>query len=222
MGREPVALLAASGLARETMAAIEAAGTDEVVAVLDDDEASWGRPFGSVCVTGPIAAVADADDAALVVCAGSGAARAAIVARLGDLGIGDERYASVVHPSASVPGDCRVGRGTILLARVVLTAQVTVGRHVVAMPGVVLTHDDVVEDFATLCAGVVVGGDVRIGRGAYLGMNSSVREHRTVGAGSVLGMGAALITDLPDGEVWWGVPARRRPADRTAETVHGG
>jgi acyl-[acyl carrier protein]--UDP-N-acetylglucosamine O-acyltransferase len=89
-----------------------------------------------------------------------------------------------------------------------MTASVTVGRHVVAMPQATMTHDNTVDDFATLCAGVSLGGFVTVGRAAYLGMNSCVRQNVTVGAETTLGMGAALLSDLPDGQTWAGVPAR--------------
>jgi acyl-[acyl carrier protein]--UDP-N-acetylglucosamine O-acyltransferase len=77
------------------------------------------------------------------------------------------------------------------------------------MPNVTVTHDDVVGDYATLCAGVSLAGGVRVGEAAYLGANASVRQHLRVGDDSTLGMGASLLSDLPDGETWAGVPARR-------------
>ncbi|MEI7057909.1 NeuD/PglB/VioB family sugar acetyltransferase [Nocardioides sp. CCNWLW239] len=197
-------LVAASGLAAEVAAA--ASGYDQIVAV-DDDRERWGTVVGGAKVIGPVELVSDCG-ADLVVCAGSGRVRRRLVERLLDHRVAPERFATVVHPDASVADGCEVGPGSVLLAGARLTAQVTVGQHVVVMPNVVLTHDDIVEDFATVCAGVALGGEVVVGEAAYLGMNSSVRQRLTVGAGAVLGMGAVLLEDLPAGETWAGVPAR--------------
>jgi sugar O-acyltransferase (sialic acid O-acetyltransferase NeuD family) len=203
----PLLLLAASGLAREVLATLEQLSGLEVRGILDDAPNLQSTAVGSSGVVGTVDQVGEHGDARLLVCAGSGRSRAAIVARLRHLGIGDDRYATVVHPTTVVPGTCTIGRGSILLAGTVLTSDVVVGQHVVAMPNVTMTHDDQIDDFVTLCAGVSLGGSVHVDAWAYLGMNSSVREHTTVGAGSVLGMGAVLLRDLPAGETWVGVPA---------------
>lgn len=203
-----VVLVAAGGLALETAEAARAGGLS-VEGCVDDDEGRWGTLAGGwLEVLGGLDLLAVRPDSPVVVCAGHGRVRERLVRRLRALGVGPERYTSVVHPSVDVPQSCSVGPGSVLLAGVVLTASVTVGRHVVVMPHVTLTHDDVVDDFATLCAGVRLGGGVHVGRGAYLGMASSVREKSTVGEGATLGMGGALLTDLPADEVWGGVPAR--------------
>lgn len=201
-------LVAASGLAREAMAAIKNTGTDYVLGFLDDDPALAGTRINGVPVLGTIADAVTYSGAQFVLCAGKGSVRERLARQLAGLGVADDRYATVIDASVAVPDGSVVGRGSILLANTVLTADVRVGRHVVAMPNVTLTHDDQLEDFATLTAGVSLGGGVRIGRGAYLGMNSSVRERCTVGAGATVGMGAAVVNDVPDGETWVGVPAR--------------
>jgi sugar O-acyltransferase (sialic acid O-acetyltransferase NeuD family) len=201
-------LVAASGLAREVLAIVRAHGLYDVVGFLDDSADLHGTIDG-VRVLGSVEDAAGRPDAAVLVCAGRGSVREAIVTRLAGVGVGPERFATIVHPDVEVPDTSSVGAGSILLAGVVLTTAVTVGDHVVVMPHVTLTHDDAVEDFATLCAGVTLGGWVSVGRRAYVGMNASVRERVRVGAGATLGMGAALLTDLPDDETWAGVPARR-------------
>jgi sugar O-acyltransferase (sialic acid O-acetyltransferase NeuD family) len=205
---QPILLLAASGLAREVLSVLRTAVDRRVVGFLDDDVALHGTAIDGVPVLGGIDAVSEHPVANLVVCAGSGQARSAIVARLAECGVEETRYARVIDPDVRIPPSCTVGEGTIVLAGTVFTADVTIGRHVVAMPNVVLTHDDTVEDYATLCAGVALGGRVHVGRGAYLGMNASVRQGLRIGAEATLGMGAALLSDLPDGERWAGVPAK--------------
>ncbi len=203
-----IVLVAGSGLALEVAEAARSVG-DRVIGCVDDDPAgAEERLRGRLPVLGGLAVLADLD-ADHVVCTGRGAVRERIVGRLAELGRSDEQAATVVDARAVVPPSCTVGAGSVLLAGTVVTAQVQIGRHVVCMPHVTLTHDDVVEDFATLCAGVVLGGGVRVGRRSYLGMNAAVREKCCVGADSVLGMGSVLLHDLPVGEVWAGVPARR-------------
>ena len=202
-------LVAASGLAREVLALLRSCGDDRRIQVVDDDPRLWGMTIGGVPVTGGLEVVRGLADHELLICAGRGTARRAISARLRELGVSPHRYTQVVHPSVNVPDDCEIGAGSILLAHTTLTSNVRLGKHVVVMPNTSLTHDDVVEDCATICAGVSLGGNVHVETGAYLGMNASVREGLRVGADSVLGMGAALVVDLPPGQVWGGNPASR-------------
>jgi sugar O-acyltransferase (sialic acid O-acetyltransferase NeuD family) len=201
-------LIAASGLAREVLATPEILERYDDRVVVDDDPARWGAVCGDAKVLGGLDLVHELPLHEVLLCTGQGRVRRALEQRLLAAGLAPSRFTSVVHPRAAIGTGCRVGAGSIVLAGVTLTADVTVGRHVVVMPGVTLTHDDVVGDYATLCAGVTLGGDVRVGEAAYLGMNASIREGVRIGRGSVLGMGAALLTHLPEGQTWAGVPAR--------------
>ncbi|NEN04811.1 acetyltransferase [Diaminobutyricibacter tongyongensis] len=198
-------LIGASGLAREVMAMEQS--HHRVIGVLDDDPALHGHPIGGADVLGGIDLASELPGA-IVVCVGSGAARRSIVSRLAALGVGSDRFATLVDESARISANSVVGHGTIILACSVLTSDVVVGRHVVVMPNCTLTHDDIVDDFATLAAGVTVGGVARIGEAAYLGMNASIRQKVSVGAGATIGMGAVVLTDVPEGQTWAGVPAR--------------
>jgi len=203
-----VLLIGASGLAREVAPVLREAGRD-LLGVLDDRHPELPRTVAGVPVLGGIDEVAMYPDAEVLVCVGSGLARAAIVERMSRLGVDPDRYATAIDPSVRNPGGCPVGAGSILLAGVTITADAVVGAHVVAMPGVVITHDCLVDDFATLAAGVTLGGSVRVGRGAYLGMNASVRPGTSVGPAATVGMGAVVLADVPDSETWAGVPARQ-------------
>ena len=205
----PLLIVGAGGFARETAAAVAEIDGLELLGFLDDDPALHGHQVDGVPVLGPIDAVADHRDARVVVCVGSPQryhTRRLLVERLA---LDAERYATVIHPAASVGRGTTIAPGTVLLAGVVTTTAVEIGAHVAVMPQVVLTHDDVIGDYVTFGSGVRLGGSARIEGGAYLGAGALVREGRTIGAGSLLGMGSVLLEDMPSGEIWAGVPAQR-------------
>nr|WP_174267593.1 NeuD/PglB/VioB family sugar acetyltransferase [Nocardioides zeae] len=199
-------VVAAGGLGREVASIAEDRGEHATIAFVDDDPRLWGHHVSGRPVVGGLEVVVERTDAAVVVCAGSGAARRRIVDRLTLLGVDPERFARVVDPGVRW-APWVVGPGSVVLAGAVLTTDVEIDDHVVVMPHVTLTHDVVVESFATLCAGVSLGGGVRVGGGALLGMNASVREGVRIGSDAVLGMGSVLLEDLPPGETWAGIPA---------------
>jgi sugar O-acyltransferase (sialic acid O-acetyltransferase NeuD family) len=202
----------AGGFARETVSAVHAINrvlpTFRLLGLLDDDPALHGAVRAGTPILGPLDTVHSHPDAVVVVCIGNPRAfgvRAAVVRRLG---LPPERYATLVHPSASVGAGCRIEPGTVILAGAVLTVDVTVGAHVSVMPHAVLTHDVVVEPFVTVASGAAAGGGVHLRTGCYLGAGAVLRENVTVGAGAQVGMGAVVLEDVGPGEVWVGNPAR--------------
>jgi sugar O-acyltransferase (sialic acid O-acetyltransferase NeuD family) len=205
-------LIGSGGFARETAEAVRAVNavrpTWELAGFLDDDPARQGTVIGGVPVLGPAELVHDRVDAAVALCTGrptNYVSRRQIAERLG---LDDARYATIVHPGATIGSTCHVGCGSVLLAHVDLTADVVIGRHVAVMPQVVLTHDVCVEDWSTLGAGVRLGGGCRIASGAYVGSGACVREGLTVGERAMIGMGSMVTRDVPAERLWFGAPAR--------------
>jgi sugar O-acyltransferase (sialic acid O-acetyltransferase NeuD family) len=222
---QPLVIVGAGGLGRETVAVVRAvnavAPTWDLLGFLDDGPDMVGQVLDGVTVLGPSSLLASGAPVkgwrrlgvrtgrpAAVMSTASPRAfstRAAIEARLDPA----TTYASVVHPMASLAAGTEVGAGSILLAHVVTTAPVAIGRHVAVMPHVVFTHDNVIGDYATFGAGAKLAGGVSVGSGAYIGSGALVREHVNIGEGSLVGMGAVVTRDVPAGEVWAGNPARR-------------
>ncbi|SDS37034.1 acetyltransferase [Actinopolymorpha singaporensis] len=208
-------IVGSGGFARETAQLAAVHPGWRLLGFCDDAPSTHGTVVDGVRVLGPVEdSVQDTarrTDAQLVVCVGKPGdygSRARIVARLDRLGVRADRYATLVHPTASVGPSCTLGPGCVLLAQTVLTASVRLGAHVAVMPHVTLTHDDVVEDFVTVASGVRLGGGVRVGTGAYIGAGALVREGLRIGPGSLVGMGSLVLTDVPAEQVWVGSPAR--------------
>ncbi len=204
-------LVGASGLAREVLAVVRATKSHQVVGYLDDDAARHGLSLRGVPIVGDLSALGDYPDAEVLLCVGKGADRQALARRIEHVRP-PVRYATVIHPSVDVPRGCSIGAGSVVLAHVAITADVSIGRHVVVMPNATLTHDDSVADYVTIASGVSLGGGVTVDRRAYLGMNACVREKVHIGPDATLGMGAVALRGIPATETWVGIPARRRPA----------
>lgn len=226
MAGRPLVLIGAGGLAREAVEAIRATNavrpTWDLLGFLDDDPVKHGSVIGGVTVLGDVASLDEFPDAAIVLCPGrpdNYISRRLLAERLA---LDTDRYATIIHPTATVGVTCAVGSGSVLLAHVDLTADVAVGQHVVVMPQVVLTHDTRVGDWATLASGVLVGGSCQIGRAAYVGAGACLREGIRVGESALIGMGSVVTRDVPAERMWFGTPARdvsRAPLDGLTDPV---
>jgi sugar O-acyltransferase (sialic acid O-acetyltransferase NeuD family) len=207
---QPLLLLGAGGLAREVLAAVrEMPGRWDPIGALDDDPGLHGARIDGLPVLGGFDLVHEYESTAVVACVANPrrpAVRTHVVERLG---LGPERWATIVHPAASIPPAVVIGHGSVLLAGVVVTAPQVIGHHVLAMPHVLLTHDNQVDDYVTLAGRVTLGGGVRLRQSAYLGQGALLREHVQVGEAAVIGMGSVVLSDVPAGEVWAGVPAKQ-------------
>jgi sugar O-acyltransferase (sialic acid O-acetyltransferase NeuD family) len=207
-------IVGAGGFARETAEAVHAVNavrpTWRLLGYLDDDPVRHGEAVGGLAVLGPADAVHEHPHAAVLICAGRPSnyvIRRKLAARLG---LDEDRYATVVHPTATVGRSCRIGRGSVLLAHVDVTADVVIGRFTAVMPQAILTHDVRVADWATLAAAVRVGGGCEIGSEAYIGSGACLREGVAIGPRAMVGMGAVVVDDVPPERLWYGSPARDR------------
>ena len=220
-------LIGSGGFGRETAEAIRVIndcgrGGWHLLGYLDDDTSKHGTVVEGIPVLGDRDKLREMPDAQVVVCTGRPGDYVSRLRIVTELGLPPDRYATIVHPSATLSSSSAIGPGSVLLAHVALTAAVRVGSHVAIMPHVTLTHDVVIDDFVTIASGVRIGGGVRVARAAYLGAGAIIGEHLTIGAFSLVGMGAVVTRDTPDREVWAGVPARRiRPAEISMDNISG-
>jgi sugar O-acyltransferase (sialic acid O-acetyltransferase NeuD family) len=178
------------------------------IGFLDDNRATWGERMHGVEVLGPLASAAKYRGARFVNGIGSPRNHTQRPAIVRSTGVPDERYLTVIHPTASVSAMARLGHGCVVLQHVTIANNVTVGNHVIILPSSILSHDDVVGDHTAIAGGVCVSGGVRIGRACYLGTGSSVIGNVSIGDRCLVGMGSVVLKDVAAGNVVAGHPAR--------------
>lgn len=180
----------------------------ECIGFLDDNPEKWNQSFHGVKVLGSLQKANELNDCSFVFGIGSTSnfwKRGDILAKIG---IEDERFKTIVHPTASVSRMAIVGKGTVIFQNVTITSNATIGKHVYILPNSVISHDDTIGDFTCIAGGVCISGNVRIGQACYIGTNSAVRDGITIGDHCLIGMGSVVMKDVPENNVVAGNPAR--------------
>ena len=205
-----VAILGASGLAREAVAtaeALRATGMDIEVVGFVDISLRAGEEIADLPVLGDESwfGTPGAGDVKAVPAIGSPPIRRRSVAAVHKHG---GAFASLVHPTVSIGSRVTLGTGLLALPMSSLTADIVVGDYVSINPGCTIGHDATIGRFVNLSPGSRVSGFVTIGEGADLGAGSVVLPGLRVGDDAVLGAGAVAVRNVDPGVTVVGVPAR--------------
>ena len=204
--------LGAGGTARDVLSLVEDLNRNQeryrCVAMLDDDEKLWGREIQGVPIVGPLADAKRFDSVQFVNTLGSPRNYHCRYEVPDRLGLSPKRFATLVHPTASISKSADIGEGAILLPHVILLSGVTIGTQVLILAGSVLNHDVRIGDYAILASAVNLSGAVEIGRYTYIGSGACLIQGVRVGDHALVGMGSVVRKNVAPSTVVVGNPAR--------------
>jgi sugar O-acyltransferase (sialic acid O-acetyltransferase NeuD family) len=212
IGSSPVTIVVygAGGFAREVVQLVrDIAATGIQIACagfLVDAAFRQSERVGGLPVLGGADWLRRGEEVTLTVAVGSPAARRRIVERIEqDFNV---RFATLIHPSATIGDSVAIERGVVTCAGCVAMADLSVGAYVQLHVNCTIGHDVAIGDFVTVAPGANVGGAVKIGEGAFIGSGAVVLPRLKIGKWSIIGAGAIVTTDVPDNSTVVGVPAK--------------
>jgi sugar O-acyltransferase (sialic acid O-acetyltransferase NeuD family) len=208
-----IVILGSSGTSLDildTLRAVnEATGREEFrcIGLLDDNPSLKGSMRNGVEILGPMSLAATLE---CFVINGVGSSRSFVHKEeiTSRTGCPPERFATVVHPTASVSKTAVLGDGTVVMQNAVVCSNAQVGSHVVVLPCAVISHDDVIGDYTCIATGVCISGGVRVGKACYLGCNSAIIENAQIGEYCLVGMGSVVTRNVEANSAVVGNPAR--------------
>ena len=117
---------------------------------------------------------------------------------------------TVVHRTAFVAGDARLGAGSQILAGSVVAVDCTLGQACIINTGATVDHECRLGDGVHVCPGAHLAGCVTVGELAMVGTGAIILPRVNVGARAIIGAGAVVTRDVPPGATVVGNPARER------------
>lgn len=117
-------------------------------------------------------------------------------------------FPTIIAKSAEVSNYVRIGEGSVIMNKSLLTVDISVGEFFLCNYGCTVGHDCKFDDFVTLNPGAHISGAVSIGECSTVGVGASIIQGLSIGKNSTIGAGAAVIRDIGDNCTAVGVPAK--------------
>lgn len=117
-------------------------------------------------------------------------------------------FVNVVHPTAHVAPDAKIGKGLFLFINALISIGAEVADHTSLNANASVGHDASVGEGCTISSYCDVTGNVCLGRGVFMGSHASILQGISVGDFATVGAGSVVIRKVPPQTSVMGVPAR--------------
>ncbi len=127
---------------------------------------------------------------------------------ISDLELSEDRFATIIHPSAHVSSLAKIGYNTLIMAGIVITSNAVIDNHVCILPNTVIHHDVKIGVYTLIGSNVSIAGNTIIENNCYIGSGSKIMNGIRIEKNTLVGLGTTVLKSLPENSKVVGNPAR--------------
>lgn len=116
---------------------------------------------------------------------------------------------TLIHPTAVIDETVQMGKGSVVMANVVINADTIVGIGCIINTSSSVDHDCIIRDFVHVCPGCHIAGGVTIGDNTWIGVGSSIINNVNIIKDCMIGAGCVIINDILESGTYVGIPSKK-------------
>lgn len=116
-------------------------------------------------------------------------------------------FATLIHPTALVGHDVRIGCGSILGPFTQLSCDIQMGKHVSFGTHSNTAHDTRIGDYCQICGSCEINGNAILDDGVFLGSHATILPDARIGAWAYVGAGSVVLKRVSPRTKVFGNPA---------------
>ncbi|MCJ8314566.1 MAG: acetyltransferase [Pseudomonadales bacterium] len=120
-----------------------------------------------------------------------------------------KKLISVYHKEASISFYSRIDDGVFIAAKSIVAASTVIHCSVILNHGSIVDHDCEIGEYSHIGPNVTLGGGVTVGKNTFIGSGAIILPMVKIGNNVVIGAGSVIISNIPDNQIFVGVPGRR-------------
>lgn len=177
----------------------------EYIVFLDDNDSL------TECMGYPIIGKSDrvkkyVNDADFFVAIGDAKIRKKVMRQLQEI---NASIPALIHPAAVIESHVTIGKGTAVMAGVVINPDSVIGKGCIINTCASVDHDCQVDDYVHISVGSHLCGNASVGNETWIGAGTIVSNNVSVCSGCMIGAGTIVINDIKESGTYVGVPAKR-------------